>query len=78
MNVWHVFAIIGWEVDACTRAGTVAEVEKEVCACALVVIGWEVGGCIMVEVETQAWACAFASAESASGLVHLPDRSPLA
>ena len=57
----------GWEAGANVNAGAVAG------------RGWEAGkddagtpaeGC------TDARACAFATAESASGLAHLPDRSP--
>ena len=66
--------VIGWEAGAGGRAGTVVEVE----ACARVVIGWEAeaGTTAGTTVEADVRACAFAVADSASGFVRLPDRSP--
>jgi hypothetical protein len=50
----------------------------EVEACAQVVIGWEAeaGATAGAMVEADARASAFAAADSASGFVRLPDRSP--
>jgi hypothetical protein len=75
-----IIAGIIWEAGARANMGAIVgrgwEAEANVNAGAVAGRGWEAGETTPAEECTDARAHAFATAESASGLARLPDRSP--